>query len=210
LVNLKYLAPYILVKLLENQGDEYAARLKNDDQAAFYQVYNIYSKRLYNFAFRFLKNKELSEEVVQESFLNLWLNRSKLNESYPIGPYLFSIGRRVTLNSLRQFTTSKAGLEKLWESVTYLHNDTEETVLLNNLQDFAETAFKNLPKQQQLVFRLSREEGLTYDEIADRLQISRNTVKNHLIAALKNLRSQFSRSDIVYFLFMALTFHLKK
>nr|WP_183559998.1 RNA polymerase sigma-70 factor [Mucilaginibacter sp. SP1R1] len=196
--------------MLENQGDEYAVRLKNDDQAAFHQLYNIYSKRLYNFIFRFLKNKELSEEVVQESFLSLWVNRAKLNESYPVGPYLFTISRRLTLNALRQSTISKAGQEKLWESLTYLHNDTEEAILLNNLQEFAETAFKNLPKQQQLVFRLSREEGLTYDEIADRLQISRNTVKNHLIAALKNLRTQFSRSDIVYLAFVTLSWLFRK
>lgn len=209
MVNLTLLIP-VLVKLLENQSDEFAARLKEDDQAAFYHVYNIYSKRLYSFANRFLKNNELSEEVVQESFLNLWLNREKLDEAYPIGPYLFSICRRLTLNSLRQHSISKAGLEKLWQSITYLHNDTEETILLNNLQDFAESAFKNLPKQQQQVFRLSREEGLTYDEIADRLQISRNTVKNHLIAALKNLRTQFSRSDIVYFVFVTLSFYFKK
>ncbi|MEN0052817.1 MAG: RNA polymerase sigma-70 factor [Mucilaginibacter sp.] len=197
------------MKLLEDHNEKYAARLKKDDQAAFHEIYRIYSKRLYNFVYSFLKNKELSEEVVQEAFLNLWINRAKLNESYPVGPLLFTIGRRLTLNALRQFTTSKASLEKLWQSITYLHNDTEETILLNNLQDFAETAYKSLPKQQQLVFRLSREEGLSYDEIADRLQISKNTVKNHLIAALKNLRAQFSRSDIVYMFLAVLSMFVK-
>lgn len=197
------------MKLLEDQSERYAARLKNDDQGAFHEIYCIYSKRLYNFVYSFLKNKELSEEVVQETFLNLWVNRAKLNEAYPVGPLLFTMGRRLTLNALRQFTTSKASLEKLWQSITYLHNDTEETILLNNLQDFAETAYRNLPKQQQLVFRLSREEGLSYDEIADRLQISKNTVKNHLIAALKNLRTQFSRSDIVYLFLIILSMFAK-
>jgi len=191
------------VKLLEYLDDKYAARLKNDDEAAFHEVYNIYSKRLYSFAYRFLKNKEQCEEVVQECFLSLWINRSKLNDAYTLGPYLFTIARRLTLNSIRQLTVSKAGLEKLWESITLLHNETEEQILLNNLQEFAESAFSNLPKQQQLVFRLSREEGLSYDEIAERLQLSRNTVKNHLVAALKNLRTQFTQSDIVYFMFLS-------
>jgi RNA polymerase sigma-70 factor (family 1) len=194
--------------MLESLNDLYAARLKQADQEAFQMIYRIYSVRLYNFAFKFLKNKELSEEVVQESFLNLWLNREKLNEAYPVGPYLFSIGKRVTLNSLKQFSMSKAGLEKLWQSITYFHNETEEAVEINNLIEFAETAFSSLPAQQQLVFRLSREEGLTYEEIADKLQISRNTVRNHLVAALKNLKTQFAQSDIVYLLIL-LPFFLK-
>jgi len=196
------------VKKLESMDDLYAARLKRADQLAFQMIYRIYSARLYNFAFKFLKNRELSEEVVQESFLNLWLNREKLNEAYPVGPYLFSIGRRVTLNTLKQCSLTKSGLEKLWQSITYAHNETEEAVEINNLLEFAESAFCNLPAQQQLVFRLSREEGLSYEEIADKLQISRNTVRNHLVAALKNLKSQFAQSDIVYLLII-LPFLLK-
>lgn len=190
------------MKLFESLEKSYVIRIKNEDQSAFRELYNIYGKRLYNFAYRFLKNKEQSEEIVQESFLNLWLNRNKLKEQYPIGPYLFTIGRRLTLNALRHATTSKESLERLWESLTYIHNEAEEQILFNNLQEFAATAYSNLPKQQQLVFRLSREEGLSYDEIADRLKISRNTVKNHLVAALKNLRVQFTQSDISYFLFL--------
>jgi RNA polymerase sigma-70 factor (ECF subfamily) len=193
----------IFVKLFESSEESYTIRLKNEDQSAFRELYTIYGKRLYNFAYRFLKNKEQSEEIVQESFLSLWLNRNKLKEEYPIGPYLFTIGRRLTLNSLRQAATSKESLEKLWRSITYLHNEAEEQILFNDLQEFAAAAFNNLPRQQQLVFRLSREEGLSYDEIAERLQISRNTVKNHLVAALKNLRIQFTQSDISYFLFLS-------
>lgn len=194
--------------MLESHDDLYAARLKQADQEAFQMIYRIYCVRLYNFAFKFLKNKELSEEVVQESFLNLWLNREKLNENYPVGPYLFSIGKRMTLNSLKHFSSSKAGLEKLWQSITYSHNETEEAIEMNNLIAFAEIAFSNLPAQQQLVFRLSREEGLTYEEIADKLQISKNTVRNHLVAALKNLKVQFAQSDIVYLvLLLTLIYH---
>jgi len=195
------------LKLLDSSGEDYVARLKNDDQAAFKELYNIYSKRLYGFAFRFLKNKEQSEEVVQESMLNLWINRARLNENYPIAPYLFTITRHLVSNSLRHMISSKAVLEKLWESVTYLHNETEEQINLNDLQEFAADALKQLPKQQQLIFRLSREEGLSHHEIATRLQISKNTVKNHMVSALKNLRTQFSDYDVICLLFILYTFY---
>jgi len=195
------------VKLLETPAANYVIRLKNSDQAAFRELYDIYGKRLYNFTYRFLKSKEQSEEMVQESFLNLWINREKLKEEYPIGPYLFTIGRRLTLNSMKKTAASKEGLERLWASITELHNEAEEQVILNSLQEFAASALNNLPPQQQLVFRLSREEGLSYEQIAERLQISRNTVKNHLVAALKNLKGQFAQADVGYFVLLSLSLY---
>ncbi|MES2276543.1 MAG: RNA polymerase sigma-70 factor [Bacteroidota bacterium] len=170
------------------------ARLSNGDETAFAAVYEIYSRRLYYFAYRFLKNKEQSEEIVSESFLHLWLNKHKLDTSYPIGPYLYTIARRLTLNVLRSIATSKAAQEKLWLSFNEAHNETEEAIFVADLERFSEESIIKLPKQQQHVFRLSRHDGLSYDEIADKLDISRNTVKNHLVQAVKNLRVQISRS----------------
>ncbi|WP_317169990.1 RNA polymerase sigma factor [Mucilaginibacter inviolabilis] len=195
------------MKLLETPAANYVSRLKNSDQVAFRELYDIYGKRLYNFTYRFLKSKEQSEEMVQESFLNLWINREKLKEEYPIGPYLFTIGRRLTLNSMKKAAASKEGLERLWASITELHNEAEEQVILNSLQAFAASALNNLPPQQQLVFRMSREEGLSYEQIAERLQISRNTVKNHLVAALKNMKGQFAQSDVGYFMLLSLSLY---
>jgi RNA polymerase sigma-70 factor (family 1) len=182
--------------------DDLVVRLSQGDEAAFATVYETYSRRLYYFAYRFLKNKEQSEEIVSESFLNLWVNKEKLDASYPIGPYLYTIARRLTLNVLRNIATSKAAQEKLWLLFNEAHNETEEAVFVADLERFSEESIIKLPKQQQQVFRLSRREGLSYDEIADKLDISRNTVKNHLVQALKNLRVQFSKSFLTLFLFI--------
>lgn len=183
-------------------------RLTHGDEAAFAAVYEMYSKRLYYFAHRFLKNKEQSEEIVSESFLNLWLNKEKLDTRYPIEPYLYTIARRLTLNVLRNIATSKAAQEKLWLLFNETHNETEEAIFVADLERFSEESIVKLPRQQQQVFRLSRREGLNYDEIAQKLDISRNTVKNHLVQAVKTLRVQFSRSNLSILLLISMLLQL--
>ncbi|MNY26377.1 ECF RNA polymerase sigma factor SigW [compost metagenome] len=169
-------------------------------------VYNTYKTKLYSFAWRFLKNKELSQEIVQETLISLWTNRHNLDTSYPLGPYLYTIARRLTLNVLRNAATAGAAREKLWLELNEAHNETEEAVLLADLQEFTDQSVAKLPKQQQLVFKLSRYEGLSHEEIAARLKISKNTVNNHLVEALKNLRQQFKESGISYTLLLGWLF----
>lgn len=183
-----------------------ALRLKSGQESAFREVFDLHFKRLYNFSFRFLKNRVQAEEIVNDAFLSLWVNREKLNADLPLLPYLYTIVRRLALNTLRNIATSQKAMDKLWAQMEKLSNETEETILLNDLKQFTENAILHLPPQQQLVFRMSRYEGLSYDEIAEKLNISRNTVKNHLIAALKTLRSHFNQSDIAYFILLSTIF----
>jgi len=173
---------------------ELISRLREGDESAFRIIFELYFPKLYNFSFRFLKDKEQSQEVVQEVFLKLWLNRVKLDKQYPIAPYLYTITRRLTLNMLRQTVSSQAAMDNLWHNVQKVSDETEEVILLNDLERFTEQALVKLPKQQQLVFRMSRQQELSYDEIAEELHLSRNTIKNHLVAALKTLRTQFSKA----------------
>lgn len=192
----------------EFQEKELLLALKAGDEAAFRKVFDLYYKRLHTFGFRFLKNKEQAEEIVHDALLSLWLNRDKLNVALPVLPYLYTITRRLALNALRDVATSQKAIDQLWEKMEKLSNETEEAILLSDLKQFTEQSLVNLPHQQQIVFRMSRYEGLNYDEIAEKLNISRNTVKNHLVAALKTLRNHFGQSDAAYFLLLS-TFFLK-
>lgn len=183
--------------------------LKAGDESAFREIFDQNFRKLYAFSFRLLKNKEQAEEVVNDTLMNVWTNRERLNPDFPIAPYLYTISRRLALNALRQIATSQKAIDQLWLSMENASNDTEESVLLSDLQRFTESALVTLPPQQQMVFRLSRFEGLNYDEIAVRLNISRNTVKNHLVAALKTLKTHFNQSDVTYFILLSMSL-LKK
>ncbi|MDR6785507.1 RNA polymerase sigma-70 factor (family 1) [Pedobacter africanus] len=188
--------------LAEFPDTDLVLRLKAGHEPAFREVFELHFRRLYNFSFRFLKNRAQAEEIVNDAFLSLWVNRGKLNPDLLLLPYLYTIARRLALNTLRDIATSQKAMDGLWNQMEKLSNETEEMVLLNDLEQFTENAVLRLPAQQQLVFRMSRYEGLSYDEIAERLNISRNTVKNHLIAALKTLRNHFDGSDISYFMLL--------
>jgi RNA polymerase sigma-70 factor (ECF subfamily) len=155
---------------------ELITRIKEGDEAAFRLVFDSYSSKLFYFSLKFLKDKESCQEVVQEVFT-----------------------RRLTLNVLRQLASSQSAMEKMWLNFQTTTNETEEHILLEDLERFTEQVLGSLPKQQQLVYRMSRQQELSYDEIAEELNISRNTVKNHLVSALKTLRTQLQKAfSILY------------
>ena len=190
----------------EFQEKELTGALKAGEETAFRAIFDLYFRKLYNFSFRFLKSREQAEEIVHDALLNLWLNREKLNPDLSVLPYLYTITRRLSLNALRDVATSQKAIDQLWIKMEKLSNETEEAVLLSDLKQFTEQSLANLPHQQQLVFRMSRYEGLNYDEIAAKLGISRNTVKNHLVAALKSLKNHFGQSDTAYFMLLSAFF----
>jgi RNA polymerase sigma-70 factor (ECF subfamily) len=170
------------------------------NESAFDIIYETYCDKIYRLAFRFLKDREQSEEIVQECFINLWMSRQKLNPEGNIWLYLYVIAKRLSLNTLRQICQSRELTGKLINYTATVHNNTEEDVLVHDLEQFTEKIINQLPKQQQLIFRLSRIEHLSHKEIADQLQISPNTVKNHMVEALKTLRSHLQYSDLIFFL----------
>jgi RNA polymerase sigma-70 factor (ECF subfamily) len=170
------------------------------DEAAFDAIYEAYSSKVYRLAYRFLKDGQQSEEIVQECFINLWTNRQRLNAEGDMWLYLYVIAKRLSLNSLRQICQSRELSDKLVNHIATVHNDTEEEMLVSDLEQYTERIINKLPRQQQLIFRLSRVEHLSHKEIADQLQISPNTVKNHMVEALKTLRSQLQYSDLIFML----------
>lgn len=167
-------------------------------ESAFKAVYDQHQAKVYRFAYTFLKDKEQSREVLQETFINLWVNREKFDANKPLEPYLFTICKRLVLDSFRKASSTSALRERLVLKMSEINTETEDKIILTDLMKYAEKAIAELPKQQQIVFRLSRYEGLSHEEIADRLDLSKNTVKNHLVVALKTLKAQFSQQEMIY------------
>src|SRR5690606_28645294 len=163
-------------------------------------LFDRFHGKIYQFAFNFLKNKEQSEEIVQHTFLNFWLNRSKLDPDRPIAPYLFTIARRMLTDAWRKAAASSRFREYIQQRMELVTNETEERILSDELANITRDALNKLSEQQHQVFTLSRQEGLSYEEIAERLHISKHTVKYHLINALKIIKAHFHKHDIIFFL----------
>jgi RNA polymerase sigma-70 factor (ECF subfamily) len=176
------------------------SEFREGNEAAFKEIYVLYSAKIYAFAYSFLKDRLQSEEIVQETFLSLWENRQKFDGDKALEPYLFTIAKRQILDQFRKLLSTKKLRDNLLASLQVQHTDTEDRVIFADMLSFADKAINELPKQQQIVFRLSRIEGLSYDEIADRLGLSRNTVKNHLIVAAKKLKTCFDNQEMIFLL----------
>lgn len=174
--------------------------LRSGNEVAFESIYKEFSAQVYRLAFRFLKDKSQSEEVVQETFIKLWLNREKLDKDGNLWLYLYVITKRLSLNALRKIGQSEALFAQLLVNIKEAHNHTEEDIFAADLEKFTETILNSLPNQQRIIFRLSRVQGLTHAQIAEKLQISPNTVKNHMVAALKTIESRLKHTDLIYFI----------
>jgi RNA polymerase sigma-70 factor (family 1) len=175
------------------------AMFRNGDEDAFKQVYDQHHRKIYLFAYSYLKSREQSEEVLQETFLKLWLTRTNLDTEQPVEALLFTICRNLVMDAFRKkLRTAEQRSLLVSEMAGEQDNHTEEKVILSDLMKFAENAIAELPRQQQTVFRLSKQEGMSYDEISQHLNISPNTVKNHLVGAMKTLRGKLQSQEICY------------
>lgn len=173
---------------------DYVRKLILGDEAAFAALYELHGPRVYRLAFRYLKDKALSEEIVQETFIKLWLNKETLDAEGDIWAYLSLISKRLSLNALREIAKSTSLTIKLLTNIEEAYNGTEENIYASDLEQITEKLIHKLPRQQQLVYNLSRVNGLSHKEIAEQLCISPNTVKNHMVQALKTLKASLNFS----------------
>ena len=159
------------------------------NESAFSELFIRYDKRIYPFVLRMIKSASLAEEITQEIFIKIWNNRQKLTGIDHPEAYILTITSRHTLDHIKKKVNESKMLQRL--SVVLkdsTDNNTEEALLLRESAQLIHRAVNQLPPQQKAVYQLSRHEGMKYEEIAQQLNISPNTVRNHLVKALDFLR----------------------
>ena len=171
---------------------------------AFDELYRKYSQRIYKFAFSLLKVSEEAENIVQDVFLNLWLNRSKIEKDSSVRYYIFSIAYRSSVSVLRKKTKEIQYMDFLKSKPENDHDNAGLEAEFAELEERVNAIISELPARQQEVYRLHRQEGLKYQEIAERMGISVNTIENHMARALKTIRSKLGTLNLVALLFYSL------
>lgn len=184
---------------------ELILRIQKDDRVAFYNIYERYSKRLYGFVLRYIKQKEDAEEIVQEAFLKIWESRNKIDAYGSFESFLFTIVYNTTISLLRKRINEKKYLEHV-KSLQHPESspDLIDEIQFNELNERVHSLLNELTPRQQEIFQLSREHGLSHDEIAKKLGISVNTVKKHMVNTLAFLRLHIDNALFVNLLFIAL------
>lgn len=172
--------------------------LKKGNKLAFSQLYRMHYEKIFSFLCSLLKDQYLAEEITQDVFFRLWVNREALDKDIPIlEPYLFTLARNTVNNFHKRKAIEDNYLKSLEEEYD---NPIENNLYYKELLDLINSAIDSMPPQQQKIFRLSREQGLQNIEIAERLHISKRTVEKHISNSLEDLRSIITKNYILLIL----------
>lgn len=179
--------------------------LKEGNMVAFDAIYEKYCRRLFGFVIRYVKLDADAEEIVQDVFVKIWENREKINTYSSFESYLFTISYNSAISLLRKRIHEKKYLEHL-NSLRHENVAPELTdeIYFKELNNKIQLLLAELTPRQKEIFLLSREEGLTHDEIAKKLGISANTVKNHMVTVLNFLKLNIDNGLVVNALFVYL------
>jgi len=164
----------------------------NDDQETFRNFFNNLYPRLLRFAFFMLKSNLFAEDVVSDVFVKVWKNRGHIFELDNIEAYMFTSVRNQSLSYLKKRNIRLMPLNPSVESSLISKTNPESELLDKELIIKVEEAINKLPPKCQMIFRLSRDEGLKYDDVAQILKISKSTVKNQMTIALKKIKKELS------------------
>ncbi|BDD08517.1 DNA-directed RNA polymerase sigma-70 factor [Fulvitalea axinellae] len=180
-------------------NDETVLALRSGDTSAYERVVNEYYSQILYYSKEYLDDEEEAREVTQDTFVALWEGRTPIKDASHLRGYLFSVSKHLSLMRIRKrksrrgyedylLRSHNSRIEKNDPDAVYAFKETEERIL---------RVLEVMPEQRRKVFSMSRQEGLKYAEIAERLGISIKTVEVHMGSALKMFREAFrSREEL--------------
>ena len=186
---------------------EYIECLKKDDFVAFDALFRKYSESLYAFALSITRDSYASQDITQLVFLKIWEKRAQINEHLSFKSFLFSITYHETISWLRKEKSEKRRINEFVQNSGIQTNETERSIEFKNIEGIANQLIEELPEKRKEIFKLSRVQGYSNKEIAERLGISLKTVENQMTSALKFLREKLGKHDILGLLFYFLMYH---
>jgi RNA polymerase sigma-70 factor (ECF subfamily) len=180
-------------------------RIASGDQKSFAIIFAHYSKFVYSFSLKLTRSENLAEEILQEVFLKLWVHRSTLPEIENFGAYLNRITRNHCYNVIRRLAHETLISSELVYAMTEEVHTTENEVIGRDMQQSLNKAINQLTPQQKLVYTMCHQDGLKYEEVAGRLNISRSTVHTHMKLALRLIRKYLIQLNVLFFLIYLVT-----
>ena len=167
--------------------------LANDDEQAFATLYHKYHQKLFYFVLNFTQSQQAAEDVLQEVFVKIWSDRKQLAGITNFNAWIFRVTKNHVLNSLKRMARETLILAEIARDINPGTEDTYAILSYKDVHAVLKAGMEELPPQQKLVMELSRDEGLKYEEIGERLNISPLTVKKHAAQALQYLREKIRR-----------------
>jgi RNA polymerase sigma-70 factor (ECF subfamily) len=165
--------------------------ISQGDEKAFRKLFDAYAQKLISFVFAIVKAKDISLEIVDEVFIRLWKNKQNISNIKNIRVYLYTAVKNASLNHLSR--KAFAQITEPFNDIDILINDDQvpdKQMITAELFNKIHEAVNELPPRCKMIFKLLREDGLKYKEVADILNISENTVDAQMVIAVKRIREK--------------------
>ncbi|MDX1636560.1 MAG: RNA polymerase sigma-70 factor [Balneolaceae bacterium] len=175
----------------DKQIESWARKISESDREAFNCFFRSMYPRLVHFAMRYLRSKAEACDIVQDAFVKLWEKRETVDPNRSVKAFIYQIVRNLALNHIRDHSDETVGLDELNESSFEPGHNPVPVEEYGEEIDLIKKWIRELPDRQREAFTLSRFDGLDHDEIAGVMEISSNTVNNHIVSALDYLRKRW-------------------
>jgi RNA polymerase sigma-70 factor (ECF subfamily) len=161
---------------------------------AFQQLFEKYAERIYYFSMRYIKNKEEAEEIAQEVFVRVWLRRHDLKEELSFSSYIFMIAKNALIDTIRRKQKETIFQDNIKPNTELYSSSSNDSMEYKELSTLIDKSISELPLKRKQIYQLSRDEGLTYKQIAEKLNISIKTVETHMRLALQQLKKSVNEN----------------
>ncbi|HRE50446.1 MAG TPA: sigma-70 family RNA polymerase sigma factor [Flavitalea sp.] len=182
------------------QDAELLQCISENDEGAFSEIYRRYAAHMFITAFNILRRRAGAEDAVQEIFINLWKRRGELQID-SLKAYLHQSARYRALRMYKDERKADSFYERLTQATSDILQD--DPVVFRDIQQILQKIILTLPGDQQVIYRLHREQRLTYSEIAKNLDISVKTVEKKMSKSLKSIRPQLDKLLFLLLFFTA-------
>jgi RNA polymerase sigma-70 factor, ECF subfamily len=173
-------------------------KLVDNDQKSFDALFIHYQPRLILFIAGFIKNSEDARDISQDIFYKIWTNRASLTHVASFKAYLFQMARNAVYDYY-DHSLVKRKYENIQLEKSEMYDSIEEDIFVRELELALDMAVEGMPLQRKKIYLLSRKEGLSNDEIATQLSISKRTVENQITLALASLRKISKLVSLIFF-----------
>lgn len=168
-------------------------QIAKGNQLVFKEIFNLYYVRIFHFAKKYLRSEHLAEDAVQDIFLKLWEKKEELIQVEDFSSWLFLLTRNHVLNILKRASTESRIKEEIKKTIETSDEQLDEKQIFEKERfNLLQKIITMLPSQRQEVFRLCRFEEKSYEETAQLMGISKSTVNDHMVKAMKYLKSNLA------------------
>lgn len=182
-------------------------QLKEGDRAAFHELYHQYKAQIYYNLIRLLHSEDLAEELLQEVFLKVWESRTQIKLEMSFQAYLYRVSKNAAIDFYRRTAKQRLLLSKAALFTDEVYEHIEQDIDYKEVQELIHEQINKLPERRKQVYIKCRMEGLSYDQVSKELNISKGTVRDHMVKANRFIKKELTNYWSIYHLIICIAIH---